>query len=566
MKSLGQYTLGDQYVSPQNRLSQMLLQQGTENAPSYSWQETMGRLSKSLLGAYMMAKDGKSKDDAYSMLGKQQPDTFTNMPTLDDEQIMNSQGIRDILTAKTDEDFMKNPQIQNAMRGIGGSQDQINQEESFIKNAQDQQIKDKFADAFGNESRGRYVNPEAADREISMGRESIGRANANIDQQSEVFNAAMSRMRGNQPTQDQRGDMVAAELQKQRQASMQPTLDAKMPQRDFMMQNLGGMENNPYAKRLMAQMQMQGMDQDYTAGLANTARSQKLEDIKNAQGFTSSENALNRGATLDAATLKAGEPVNAIKEYLQVKQAGLFKGTFEEYKKSGKSETNVNVGGNAYEKENAGMLVGEHKIARESADNAYRQNMVIAAQRSIPLETGWGAQSKAWGAKFLGALGMANDEALQVANNADQFKSVTMSFLLDKLAAQKGPQTEGDANRALETLASLQNMPDANRFILDLTETLNGHAIEKANFMDSYSMKNGNLIGYRSQWGASDQGKKSIFDSPTMAKWKGRDGTLALKPGQVVDTMPDPSTSKGVTLQGEDGSIFISDGVGWNRQ
>ena len=284
MKSLGQYTLGDEYVSPQNRLSRLLMQQGSQGGPSGSWQETMGRIAQQLSGAYMGMQDQKQHDNAYSMLGKQQPDTFTNMPTLDDEQIMNSQGIRDILTAKTDEDFMQNPQIQNAMRGIGGSQDQINQEESFIKNAQDQQIKDKFADAFGNESRGRYVNPEATDREISMGRESIGRANANIDQQSEVFNAAMSRMRGNQPTQDQRGDMVAAELQKQRQASMQPTLDAKMPQRDFMMQNLQGMENNPYAKRLMAQMQLQGMDQDYTAGLANTARSQELEDAK--QGHT----------------------------------------------------------------------------------------------------------------------------------------------------------------------------------------------------------------------------------------------------------------------------------------
>ena len=278
MKNLGNYTLGDEYVSPQNRLSRQLMQQGSQGGPSHSWQETLGRIAQQLSGAYMGMQDQKQQDAAISTIGKQQPDTFTNMPTLDDEQIMNSQGIRDILTAKTDEDFMQNPQIQNAMRGIGGSQDQINQEESFIKNAQDQQIKDKFADAFGNESRGRYVNPEAADREISMGRESIGRANANIDQQSEVFNAAMSRMRGNQPTQDQRGDMVAAELQKQRQASMQPTLDAKMPQRDFMIKNLQAMPNNTYAKRYLAQALMQGMDQDYTAGLANTARSQQLDD------------------------------------------------------------------------------------------------------------------------------------------------------------------------------------------------------------------------------------------------------------------------------------------------
>lgn len=506
MKNLGSYTLGDEYVSPKNRLSQLLMQQGGDSSPSHSWQETMGRLSKSLVGAYMGIQDQKQQDDFISTIGKQQPDVYSD------------KSVPGVL--QTDDQLMQHPMMKHAINEIGGGQDDINM-------AEQTPLGQGLGAGFDQARQG-------ADR---------------VESGANNFSGMLEQLRAQslEPT-------------------VERTLDAKMPQRDFMIKNLQAMPNNTYAKRGLAQALMQGMDQDREAGLEKLARSQKLEDIQNTQRFTSEQNALNRGATLDAATLKAGEPVTAIKEYLQVKQAGLFDGTFEEYKKIGKSDTTVNVGGNAYEKENAGMLVGEHKIARESADNAYRQNMVIAAQRSIPLETGWGAQSKAWGAKFLGALGMANDEALQVANNADQFKSVTMSFLLDKLAAQKGPQTEGDANRALETIASLQNMPDANRFILDLTEALNGQAIEKANFMDSYSMKNGNLIGYRSQWGASDQGKKSIFDSPTMDKWKGRDGTLALKPGQVVDTMPDPSTNKGVTLQGEDGSIFISDGVGWNRQ
>ena len=542
MKSLGQYTLGDEYVSPQNRLSRLLMQQGSQGGPSHSWQETMGRIAQQLSGAYMGMQDQKQQDAYLDARGKTERDSFRS-PT--DAEAMATPGMRDLELS--------------AMSGIAGD----GQGQTVTSPLPDDQLMGRGDIPSIMEKIGRYNQnmgaPGASDDETLQ---------QGLDLQSQKFSQAMNQSREASNVPRPR-DFKAEMAQGMRDYQQDPNnriMNDKMPQRDFMIKNLQAMPNNTYAKRGLAQALMQGMDQDREAGIAGLARSQQLEDTKNTQGFTSSENALNRGATLKAATLKASEPVNEIKEYLQLKQFGLFTGTFEEYKKSGKSETNVNVGGNAYEKENAGMLVGEHKIARESADNAYRQNMVIAAQRSIPLETGWGAQSKAWGAKFLGALGMANDEALQVANNADQFKSVTMSFLLDKLATQKGPQTEGDANRALETLASLQNMPDANRFILDLTETLNGHAIEKANFMDSYSMKNGNLIGYRSQWGASDQGKKSIFDSPTMAKWKGRDGTLALKPGQVVDTMPDPSTSKGVTLQGEDGSIFISDGVGWNRQ
>jgi hypothetical protein len=196
------------------------------------------------------------------------------------------------------------------------------------------------------------------------------------------------------------------------------------------------------------------------------------------------------------------------------------------YRQSGRSQTNVNVGGDAYEKERAKMLSGEHTTARENATTAHRQNMMIQAQRSIPLETGWGAQWQAWGAKVLEAFGVASNEAIQFAGNADQFRSVTMNFLLEKLAAQKGPQTEGDAQRALKTLASMDNLQDANMFILDLTESLNQQTIEKANFMDQYDQTKTNLQGYRTAWGQGTEGQKSLFDYPSMGKWAGRNGTL----------------------------------------
>ena len=51
-----------------------------------------------------------------------------------------------------------------------------------------------------------------------------------------------------------------------------------MNPRDYSMQQLRGLKNNPYAKRILAQMMMQNADRDYAAGLAQTARGFAQED------------------------------------------------------------------------------------------------------------------------------------------------------------------------------------------------------------------------------------------------------------------------------------------------
>ena len=63
------------------------------------------------------------------------------------------------------------------------------------------------------------------------------------------------------------------------------------------------------------------------------------------------------------------------------------------------------------------------------------------------------------------------------------FDAATFKSLLDALAAQKGPQTEGDAQRALKTFASLGNTNQANMFIIDYLEAQTYRQEELADYI-----------------------------------------------------------------------------------
>ena len=64
------------------------------------------------------------------------------------------------------------------------------------------------------------------------------------------------------------------------------------------------------------------------------------------------------------------------------------------------------------------------------------------------------------------------------------FDMTTFKNLLDALKAQKGPQTEGDANRALKTFSSMKNTEEANMFILDYMDELSNRTQQMVDFID----------------------------------------------------------------------------------
>lgn len=114
--------------------------------------------------------------------------------------------------------------------------------------------------------------------------------------------------------------------------------------------------------------------------------------------------------------------------------------------------------------------------------------------------------------KFLGAIGLDPGNVDDIAN-VEKFQSVTSKFLLDELAAQKGPQTDKDAERVENTLANLRNTPEANRFIVDMAKAMRMREIERGNRMlDYYNSNNGTTQGFERELKESGFYEQSLFD------------------------------------------------------
>lgn len=144
----------------------------------------------------------------------------------------------------------------------------------------------------------------------------------------------------------------------------------------------------------------------------------------------------------------------------------------------------------------------------------------LRAFRTIPLETGWGTETKAAAANFLTSLGVAPEEVQQYASNAQKFQSIAMDRLQKDLMMQKGPQTEGDADRASKTFTRLSNTPQANQFIADLAQAQVNQRIRKAQYYEAalpLAQRSGDLARVDREW-RKVQG--SIWNDPILAPYR----------------------------------------------
>lgn len=160
------------------------------------------------------------------------------------------------------------------------------------------------------------------------------------------------------------------------------------------------------------------------------------------------------------------------------------------------------------------------KIAGDAATDMLTNVQVARnSMRDMPGGTGWGAEAKATGAAILTSLGIAPGNAKMYAANAQTFQSASMSNLQTVLNAAKGPQTEGDADRAGKTFAQLKNTPQANEFILDLSEAKAQRDQMKAQFYEQalpVARGKGDLQEVDREW---RKRAPSVFTMPTMQKW-----------------------------------------------
>lgn len=143
----------------------------------------------------------------------------------------------------------------------------------------------------------------------------------------------------------------------------------------------------------------------------------------------------------------------------------------------------------------------------------------VTALRSIDLKTGSGTDNKAAFANFLTGIGVAPDNAKLFATNYQRFQSVAMDTLLNKFTAQKGPQTEGDAQRVMATYASTKNTPMANLWLADFAEAnANMDSRRAAFYQDALplALQEGDLSKIDREW-QKIQG--SIWEDPILKKW-----------------------------------------------
>lgn len=169
---------------------------------------------------------------------------------------------------------------------------------------------------------------------------------------------------------------------------------------------------------------------------------------------------------------------------------------------------------------NNDWLTNSYRPALDDGKAASDLSSSLAAFRSIPLETGWGTETKAAAANMLASLGIAPEAVGQYATDAQRFQSVAMDRLQNALMLQKGPQTEGDAQRAAQTFARLSNTPAANQFIVDFAQAQANQRMRKAQYYEAalpLAQRSGDLAKVDREW-RKIQG--SIWNDPIMVQYR----------------------------------------------
>lgn len=208
---------------------------------------------------------------------------------------------------------------------------------------------------------------------------------------------------------------------------------------------------------------------------------------------------------------------------------------------------------------NTDFTENTYRPALDAAETAKATNARIDVVKSLNLtgKTGWGTEAKASAAGVLVGMGIAPDQANAYAADAQIFKSMVSKNVNEELAAQKGPQTEGDSQRAFTIQAQLGSMPEANAFILDMAKAQNNRKIERAAYFTANrdrALKTGNLAALENEWQAQ---QKSIFDDPIMRKY----GINATQ-GQSLQGQISPQNQIQYA-DGPNGEVWMNDGSGW---
>jgi hypothetical protein len=154
----------------------------------------------------------------------------------------------------------------------------------------------------------------------------------------------------------------------------------------------------------------------------------------------------------------------------------------------------------------------------------------VSVLRNTDLQTGFGTETKANIANMLAAVGVKDAE--KFATSAQIFQKEGSKALLDRLASQKGSQTERDAITGRETFVNFSDTPQAKDFTLDLAQAMALQDQRKAGYFQKASnmpeVHKGKLGSISTEWSKIEG---SIFDMPIGRSADGKPITMRQKYG-----------------------------------
>jgi len=170
------------------------------------------------------------------------------------------------------------------------------------------------------------------------------------------------------------------------------------------------------------------------------------------------------------------------------------------------------------------------------------QASAFAAQQRLPqvqamdalsqsLATGKLAEYKNAAQSWLVAFGLENNPAAQASvSNATAFTNLRKQVLAERLAAQKGPQTDRDAALLGSIGQQMTNTPAGNRLISAMETAVLRRDISFNNFLGRYKGDPGMAL---EAWSKTREGRLGVLGDPTFVK--SAVATGAIKLGQGVD-------------------------------
>lgn len=175
---------------------------------------------------------------------------------------------------------------------------------------------------------------------------------------------------------------------------------------------------------------------------------------------------------------------------------------------------------------------------RDSATAAQSRLPAIRTLKNIDIESGFGTNARLGLARATNAVfgDGAGDVFMGDVPAAEAFNALSQKMVNEELNLAKGPQTEGDAQRARSTVASLDKAPAANKFLLNYYEGLSMREMERNRFFeDRMSI----------QPGQTDEAGLQAFREAerTWAEYKNRTPLVAQTRSDGTVVSSDPNTA-----------------------